>query len=131
DHEVAIAATDIFVGDDRQVDASNNTTVTFKATLTIAASTAINSAIGDLFARCSAAQQVAPVGCPNKAYALGDHQSHVRWTLVGDPTASMQLSIADQSDTIKASGNWEMRVSYDYWYNFDPTYVEHWDEDLT
>jgi hypothetical protein len=52
------------------------------------------------------------------------------WNLIGDPTSGMQLSIADQLDTISATGQWKMHVSYDYSYDFDPGYVQHWDEDV-
>jgi hypothetical protein len=131
EHDVALAATDIFEGDHQSVDAANDTNVTFTATLTVAATKAVNRAISDLFSHCAALEQVRPSECPNSTYAFGDHQSHIHWSLIGDPTAAMKLSIGDQVDTIKAQGDWKMHVSYDSWYDFDPQYVRHWDEDVS
>lgn len=130
-HAVDMAQTDIFDGDHQLVDASSDASVTFKATLNAAASTAVRKAIGDLFTHCASAQQIEPSGCPNSTFAFGNHQSAVHWSLVGDPTSGMQLSIADQNDTITASGQWKMHVSFDYWYDFDPGYVQHWDQDVS
>jgi hypothetical protein len=130
-HQVALQSTDIFIGDTQIVDATTNANVTFKATLTGAATTAVNTAITTLFTSCAAAHQVNPAGCPNSTYALGNHQSSVTWSLVGDPTSGMQLAIGDQVDTITARGQWKMHLSYTYSYDFDPGYVEHWDEDVS
>lgn len=113
-HKIVLEPTDIFAGDSQVVDATTDADATFKATLTSAATTAVNKAIGDLFARCAAVHQVRPAGCPNYSYALGDHQSKVAWRLLGDPTASMQLAIGDQIDTITARGQWKMHLSYTY-----------------
>lgn len=130
-HHIVLESTDIFAGDTQIVDASTNAVVTFKATLSSAATTAVNKAISDLFVSCASAHQVRPAGCPNYSYALGDHQSDVAWSLIGDPTANMRLAIGDQLDTITASGQWKMRLSYTYWYDFDTSYVQHWDEDTS
>jgi len=130
-HQVALQSTDIFIGDTQVVDATTNANVTFKATLTSTATTAVNTAISNLFTRCAAVHQLSPAGCPNSAYPLGDHQSNVSWSLVGDPTSGIQLAIGDQVDTITANGQWKMHLSYTYWYDFDPGFVEHWDEDVS
>ncbi len=130
-HGADMMQTDIFDGDHQLVDASSDASLTFKATLNAAATTAGLKAIGDLFAHCAAAQQAQPASCPNSTFVLGDHQSGVKWTLIGDPTSGMTWTIADQVDTITASGQWKMHVSYAYWYDFDPGYVQHWDEDTS
>jgi hypothetical protein len=130
-HEVSLEPTDIFAGESQPVDATTDASVTFKATLNAAASTAVDKAISDLFSRCAATHQISPSACPNSSYAAGNHQSNVKWTLVGDPTSSMQLAIGDQLDTITASGQWKMHLSYTYWYDFDPTYLESWDQDVS
>jgi hypothetical protein len=129
-HEVNLAATNIFDANTRVVDGTNDKSVTFTATLNARAGVAINQAISGLFAQCAASQQIAPANCPNSTFALGNHQVNVHWTLVGDPTSQMQLSIADAVDTITASGQWKMHVAYDYWWDFDSSYVQHWDEDV-
>lgn len=129
-HHAALASTDIFVGDTQIVDATTDATVSFKATLTADASNAVNTAIGGLFVHCAAVHQLNPAGCPNSAYALGDHQTNVVWSLVGDPTANMQLAIGDLPDVITANGQWTMHLSFTYWYDFDPSYVQHWTEDV-
>jgi hypothetical protein len=128
-HHIVLEPTDIFAGDTQIVDAATNAVVTFKATLSSAATTAVNKAISDLFVRCASAHQVRPAGCPNYSYTLGDHQSDVAWSLIGDPTANMRLAIGNQLDTVTASGQWKMHLSYTYWYDFDASYIRHWDED--
>jgi hypothetical protein len=130
-HEVDLASTDIFDADHQIADAANDTSVTFKATLTSQATIAVQKAISDLFTRCASGQVIAPTNCPNSSYAFGDHQSSVHWSLVGDPTSAMQLSIADQLDTITASGQWKMHLTFDYWYDFDSAYVQHWNQDVS
>lgn len=130
-HNVALAPTDIFEGNSQVVDASNDASATFTATLTAQATTAVAKSIGDLFARCAASQQLSPPNCPNSTYGLGDHRSGVHWSLVGDPTSGMQLTIGNAEDTIAASGQWKMHVAYNYWYDFDASYVQNWDEDVS
>ena len=129
-HAIDLAPTDIFEGGNQLADASNDTTVTFSPTLNAQATEAVHNAIAGLFTQCAAAQSISPANCPNSTFALGNHQTNVRWTLIGDPTSQMQLSIADAVDTIMASGQWKMHVSYDYWYDFDPGYVQRWAEDI-
>jgi hypothetical protein len=50
---------------------------------------------------------------------------------VGDPFANVKLSSGDAAETVIASGDWQMHVSYDYWWDSGRRPIERWDEDIS
>jgi len=131
-HRLDLASTDIFASDSRVVDASVDTTVAFSAQLSSTAFGSLKQAIGVLFAQCARAQMLNPPGCPNAASPIaGYRQSRIQWTLVGDPVASMSVGAGDVIDSVIASGEWQMHVSFDYWSNSGSARVKRWDQDVT
>jgi hypothetical protein len=112
-HKVAAAASSLFDADIQLVKASGfSTPVKFNLTLTSTASTAIRKSLGDFFAKCAAATVASPDGCPQSSYRSA---SGYTWTLVGDPAASLALSI-DRANKVHAIGHYLML------YTFNDTY---------
>jgi hypothetical protein len=108
-HRVSASASSLFDADTETVNASGNSTpVMFNLTLSSAASSAIHQSLGDFFAKCAAATVASPSGCPQSSFDSG---SGFRWTVVGDPTAPLDLSI-DTSNKIHAVGHYVMLDSF-------------------
>ncbi len=104
-HKVAASASSLFDADTQSVNASGNSTpVKFSLTLTSTASAAIAKSIGDFFAKCVAATVASPDGCPQSSFESG---AGFTWALVGDPAASLALSI-DRSNKVHAIGHYLM-----------------------
>ncbi len=128
-HRVQLVPTGIFAGDTKQIDAFGDATVAFDLQLSGPASVAATMTIDTFFDHCAKVQELSPAGCPNSTPPIGDRQSLIGWTLVGDPSANVKLSGGDAVETVIASGTWKMHVSFDYWSNSGNTRVQHWEED--
>jgi len=104
-HKVSASASSLFEADTQTLNASgDSTTVKFSLNLTTAASDAIVKSLGDFFANCAAATVASPDGCPESSFDSG---SGFKWTIVGDPTSSLALSI-DTSNKVHAIGHYLM-----------------------
>lgn len=65
---------------------------------------AVDKAVADFFAKCAAATVASPQGCPQSSADTG---TDFKWALVGDPSASLTLSI-NGSGNIHATGHYLM-----------------------
>lgn len=116
-HRVHMDETSVTAADDQMVDTwSGSGAVSFKPTFRPGAAEAAAASLKKAFAGCVASTQIKPVNCPNSGFSLGDVQSNVRWTLVSDPTVDAKYFVGDDPDTIRASGEFRMKLSYDYMY---------------
>jgi len=129
-HRLQLTPTGIFAGDIQQIDASGDASVAFDLQLSGPASAAATMTIDTFFDQCAKVQQLNPAGCPNSTSPIGDRQSLIGWTLLGNPSANVKLSSGDAIDTVIASGTWKMHVSFDYWSNSGNGRVQHWEEDI-
>ena len=104
-HKVSASASSLFDADTQTVNVSgDSTTVKFNLTLTSAASNAITTSLGAFFAKCAAATVASPDGCPQSSFDSG---SGFKWTIVGDPSATLALSM-DSSNKVHAIGHYLM-----------------------
>lgn len=103
-HKVSASTSSLFEADTQTVNVSGNSTLKFSLTLTSAASSAIAKSLGDFFAKCAAATVASPAGCPQSSFDSG---SGFKWTVVGDPTSALALSI-DSSNKVHAIGHYLM-----------------------
>jgi hypothetical protein len=118
-HKVAASASSLFDADIQSVNASGySTQVKFNLTLTSAASAAIRKSLGDFFAKCATATVANPDGCPQSSFESG---SGFTWTMIGDPAASLALSI-DRANKVHAIGHYLMLYTFNGTY---PSGVRH------
>ena len=104
-HKIVTSASSLFDADTQTAIASGvSTPITLNLTSTAVGSVAIKKAIGDLFAKCAAATVASPVGCPQSSSESG---TGFTWALVGDPAASVALSV-DSSSKVHAIGHYLM-----------------------
>jgi hypothetical protein len=101
---VSASASSLFDADTQTVYVSGDATIKFNLTLTSAASDAVATSLGSFFAKCAAATVASPTGCPQSSFDSG---SGFKWTVVGDPASSLDLSI-DTSNKIHAIGHYLM-----------------------
>lgn len=116
-HRVQMSETAVTASDEQMVDTwSGSGSVSFKPTFRSGAQEAALASLKTAFASCAASTDIKPANCPNSGFKLGDVQSNVHWTLVSDPTVDAKYFIGDDPDTIRASGEFRMKLSYDYNY---------------
>lgn len=68
------------------------------------------------FAGCERSADLRPGGCPISTYRMGDSVAGVTWAPVGDQLAGAAFAVGRDPLTISVSGDWRMRVGYDYSY---------------